>query len=185
MCRIKISGVEFDWPLLKQYRDAYISRLNKIYEHGLDTSHVERKLGVGKLVSRDPQTGLLTVDVNGEEITARHVVLATGSRPNALSFEGAEHMITSDGFFALNQRPRKVALIGAGYIGVELSGVLKGLGVDTSIFVRDKMLRNLDSDIIDVLQKSMKAYGASVRSPMSLLLDCPSLLHAVYRYRCS
>jgi glutathione reductase (NADPH) len=84
--------------------------------------------------------------VGGVTYTADHVVIAVGGKPTVPAIPGAEHCITSDGFFALDARPAKVAVVGAGYIAVELAGIFNALESDTTLFVRgDKALRKFDA----------------------------------------
>lgn len=144
---------------MKKFRDRYIGRLNTIYEDGLDKLKVTRVEGFGQLTSPT------TVQVGDKVITAKHVVVAVGGAPSPLEIPGEELAIDSDGFFALEQRPKKVGVIGAGYIAVELAGVFNGLGSDTSLFVRgDKALRAFDSLISTHLDTCMKKAGVNVVS---------------------
>lgn len=85
------------------------------------------------------------VEVDGKEIQAKNILIAVGGKPLIPNIPGKEHCIDSDGFFELEQLPKKVAVVGAGYIAVELAGVLHGLGSDTTIFCRkDGVLRTFD-----------------------------------------
>lgn len=85
------------------------------------------------------------VEVDGKEIQAKNILIAVGGKPLIPDIPGKEHCIDSDGFFELEQLPKKVAVVGAGYIAVELAGVLAGLGSDTTIFCRrDGVLRTFD-----------------------------------------
>ena len=98
-----------------------------------------------------------TVEVNGETIKAKHIVIATGAHPFIPSVPGAEFGETSDDVFAWEELPTSVAIIGAGYIAVELAGVLHHLGVQTDLFIRrDRVLRSFDSYIIDGLMEEME-----------------------------
>ena len=121
---------EFNWSILKQARDAYIERLNQVYGVGLADNKVDLIPGYARFV--DPHT----VEVNGEQINADHIVIATGGRPILPQIPGAELGITSDGFFELETKPRRVAVVGAGYIAVELAGVLNMLGSEVSLLLR-------------------------------------------------
>ena len=111
-----LSNHEFNWSILKQARDAYIERLNQVYGVGLADNKVDLIPGYARFV--DPHT----VEVNGEQINADHIVIATGGRPILPQIPGAELGITSNGFFELETQPRRVAVVGAGYIAVELAG---------------------------------------------------------------
>jgi glutathione reductase (NADPH) len=89
--------------------------------------------------------------------------VAVGGKPNSLGVPGEEHVIDSDGFFDLDTQPKKVGVLGAGYIAVELAGVFHGLGSETSLFVRgDKALRAFDTMISTQLDKTMKHSGINV-----------------------
>lgn len=138
-----------NWAALKQRRDAYVERLNGIYERNLDKRGVTLIRGYGQLVDRH------TVRVDGQDYKAERLVIATGGRPIVPHIHGAELGITSDGFFELEDRPQRVALLGSGYIAVEFAGMFSALGSDTTILVRkDGVLRNFDAMIREELQRS-------------------------------
>jgi glutathione reductase (NADPH) len=151
-----VESPKFDWGKMKAYRDRYISRLNDIYTSGLDKLNVTRISGMASFEDDH------TVRVGSQLYTAKHILIAVGGEPNDLGVPGDELAITSDGFFELPNQPKKVAVIGAGYIAVELAGVFNGLGTDTSLFVRgNHALRNFDSMLSEHLDKSMKHAGDS------------------------
>lgn len=129
---------------LKENRDKYIQFLHTAYESGLDSNNVEFIKGYGKFVDNH------TVDVDGEEYTADHILIATGGRPKRLDIPGAEYGVDSDSFFELEELPENVAVVGGGYIGVELSGLLRTFGVDTHLFeFLPSVLDTFDSVIKD------------------------------------
>ena len=106
-----------------------------------------------------------TVDVDGVLYTADHITIATGGRPSRPSIEGAEHGIDSDGFFALTEQPEKVAVVGAGYIAVELAGVLHALGSESHLLVRkEKPLRGFDNMLSDTLVEQMAKHGPTLHT---------------------
>jgi len=108
--------------------------------------------------------GPKTVAVAGNEYTADHILIAVGGVPSLPPISGAEHAITSDGFFQLESLPSKVAVVGAGYIGVELAGVLHELGADTTIFFRgDTVLRPFDDMIKSTLMSEMAKNGMKLK----------------------
>ena len=128
-----------DWSALKARRDAYILRLNGMYQNGLDSSDVKIIAGKARFVDAH------TVAVGDAQYEADRIVIATGGRPTVPDIPGAEHGITSDGFFELESRPQRVLVAGSGYVAVELAGVLNGLGSETRVVVRkDSIIRNLD-----------------------------------------
>src|SRR6202043_3052806 len=96
-----------DWPALKRKRDAYVLRLNGIYERNLAAKGVAYVRGAARFLDKS------TVEVNGRRMTARHIVIATGGRATVPQLPGADHGITSDGFFSLEQRPKRVAIVGS------------------------------------------------------------------------
>ncbi|KAJ8309670.1 hypothetical protein KUTeg_011535, partial [Tegillarca granosa] len=105
-----------------------------------------------------------SVEVNGEVYSAKHILIATGGKPHIPNIPGAEHGISSDGFFELEDLPKKVAVVGAGYIAVELAGIFNALGADTSILIRfDKVLRLFDSMVSEVVTNNMKNDGVKIK----------------------
>jgi glutathione reductase (NADPH) len=124
-----------DWPALKRKRDAYVLRLNGIYERNLAAKGVTYVRGAARFLDKS------TVEVNGERITARHIVIATGGKPSVPALPGSEHGITSDGFFSLEQRPKRVAIAGSGYVACELAGAFHELGTQVEIFIRKEHSR--------------------------------------------
>jgi glutathione reductase (NADPH) len=142
-----------DWPGLKARRDAYIERLNGIYERNLDNRGVTYIAGRARFVDAH------TVDVDGISYKADRIVIATGGRPMVPDIPGAEFGITSDGFFELEERPQRVLIAGSGYIAVELAGVFNALGSEVQVVVRkDRVLRSFDamlsSELMDAMDKS-------------------------------
>lgn len=125
-----VGTLAHDWALLKRKRDAYILRLNGIYEHNL------HKRGVEWLRAAARFTGPHTLEAGGRIIEAAHIVIATGGRPMTPPIPGCKLGITSDGFFELPQRPQRVAIVGSGYVAVELGGVFAALGSNVTLVLR-------------------------------------------------
>lgn len=147
----------FSWKKLKQGRNNYIKGITDWYDGYLEKLGIDYIHGFGKLVNKN------TVSVNGEEYTAEHIVLSPGGKPSVPNIKGAEYGITSDGFFELDALPKKVAVIGGGYIGVELAGVLNALGSEVEIFGRaDTLLRGFDPMIQEALDKDYTAHGITL-----------------------
>jgi glutathione reductase (NADPH) len=154
---VEVKG--FDWSKLVESREAYIGRIHKGYDSGLASNGVTVIKGFAKFVDNK------TVEVNGEHYTADHILIAVGGRPSIPHIEGAEHGIDSNGFFELKEQPKRVAVIGAGYIAVELAGVLHGLGTETHLFVRKHSpLRNFDPYIVETLVDVMAAEGPTLHT---------------------
>jgi glutathione reductase (NADPH) len=142
------------WGELKSRRDAYIRRLNAIYEDNLEKRNVALIRGRAQLVDAH------TVAVGDGTLRAGNVVIATGGLPIVPEIPGAEHGITSDGFFQLPERPQRVALVGSGYVSVELAGVFNALGSATTVLVRmDSVLRHFDGLLQEELCKNMQQDG--------------------------
>ena len=132
-------GVNFDWTTFTKKRDAYIEKLNGIYKRNLDNSKVEIIQGLAKFV------GEKKVQVDGNIYSADNILIAVGGRPLVPDIPGAEHGITSDGFFDLQTRPERVVVVGAGYIAVEMAQIFAGLGSQTTLCIRgDNVLRTFD-----------------------------------------
>jgi glutathione reductase (NADPH) len=160
--------IKLDYPLHKKRRDAYILKLDKIYESGLASAGVTKLVGDGSFV--DGHTVAITNDGETQNVTADKILIAVGGRPMLPDIPGMEYAITSDGFFEMEELPSKAVVVGAGYIAVELAGVLNGLGVDTHLVVRKhKALRTFDDDISDHLDKEMQRQGITIhRNTMGL-----------------
>ena len=148
------SDVQFDFTKLRQNREAYIDRARSSYDGSF------KRNGVDLIEGRAHFVDSHTVSVNGELIRAKHIVIATGARPSIPTIPGAELGGSSDDVFAWEQLPESVAILGAGYIAVELAGVLHALGVKTDLFVRrDRPLRGFDSYVVEGLVDEMEKIG--------------------------
>jgi glutathione reductase (NADPH) len=153
--------VVLDYPLLKKRRDAYIVKLNGIYERGLENAGIKRIIGDATFVNA--HTLAITNEGNTQNVTADKVLIAVGGRPNMPPIPGIEHCISSDGFFEMQELPSRAVVVGAGYIAVELAGVLNGLGVDTHLVVRKhKALRTFDEDISNFLDDVMTKNNVTI-----------------------
>jgi glutathione-disulfide reductase len=148
-----------DWQTLLAGRDRYVSNINNYWNGYVRARGISHIQGYAALVDAR------TVEVNGEQYSADHIVLATGSQPVVPPVPGAELGITSDGFFELQQQPRQVAVIGGGYIGVELSGVLNALGSSVTLMaLEDRLMERFDSMISTVLENEMRRQGIRVHT---------------------
>jgi glutathione reductase (NADPH) len=143
-----------DWSTLKSNRDRYVSDLNASYARGLKSNGVTLVQGTARFV------GPKTVEVDGQRFTAKHVVIATGGHPIVPDVPGAELGITSDGFFELERRPDKIAIVGAGYIATELAGMLRTLGSHVTVITRrDHLVMSFDQMVREVLMQQMREDG--------------------------
>ncbi|MBL4764694.1 MAG: glutathione-disulfide reductase [Colwellia sp.] len=155
----KLEQKGFDWSHLVKNREAYIERIHGAYQRGFDANNVTVIHGFAKFVDKN------TVEVDGTLYTADHITIATGGRPSIPDIEGAEFGIDSDGFFALTEQPKSVAVIGAGYIAVELAGVFHGLGTQTHLLVRnEKPLRAFDEMLSTTLVEQMAKHGPTLHN---------------------
>lgn len=156
-----VSVNTFDFQTLKANRQAYIDRIHTSYLNGLKNNGVELLNAYAKFVNAN------TVEAAGERYTAPHILIATGGHAIIPNIPGAEHGITSNGFFELDAMPKRVAVVGGGYIGVELSGIFHALGSETHLFFRGKRpLKNFDSYVVDGLMEIMAQDGPTAH-PMS------------------
>lgn len=150
---------KFDWSKLVESREAYIGRIHTAYDNVLGNNKIEVINGFAKFVDQK------TVEVNGEHYSADHILIAVGGEPTIPNIPGAEHGIDSDGFFALNEQPKRTAVIGAGYIAVEIAGVLHALGTETHLFVRkESPLRSFDPMIVETLVEVMDNEGPTLHT---------------------
>ncbi len=150
---------ETDWQSLVKRREEYIRNINAYWDGYVADSGIHRIDGLGRFVNRN------TVAVNDSHFTADHIVIATGSQPVVPAVAGADLGLTSDGFFELNTLPQRVAVIGGGYIGVELSGVLGALGADVTLLaLEDRIMKLFDPMISHHLQREMRRQGIDIHT---------------------
>jgi glutathione reductase (NADPH) len=147
-----------DWGLLKSKRDAYVRRLNGIYERNLAAKGVAYVRGAARFIDAH------TIEVNGATYRARHMVIATGGKATVPQLPGAALGISSDGFFELPQRPQRAAIIGSGYIACELAGSFHQLGTEVQMFIRkDRLLSHFDVMLGKSLMREVRAQGMTVQ----------------------
>eukprot|EP01087_Luapelamoeba_hula_P006957 TRINITY_DN1703_c0_g1_i2.p1 TRINITY_DN1703_c0_g1~~TRINITY_DN1703_c0_g1_i2.p1 ORF type:complete len:341 (-),score=51.22 TRINITY_DN1703_c0_g1_i2:165-1187(-) len=152
------NDVTFDWRTLIQNKEAELDRLNNVYKNLLSGSGVKTYEGTGKLVDAH------TVQVGEEKITAERILIATGSSPHLPSVPGIEHVITSNEALDLPALPKRVAIVGGGYIACEFAGIFHGCGAKvTQIYRGDLVLRGFDRDCRKAITDEMTADGIDVR----------------------
>jgi len=148
----------FDWSVLIRNKNAEIARLNGIYRRLLENS------GVTILEGRARLTGPNEVEIGGARITARHVLVAVGGWPVVPEIPGREHAITSNEAFFLPDLPKRIVVVGGGYIAVEFAGIFQGLGAKTVQLYRGPLfLRGFDRDIRTTLAEEMRKKGVDLR----------------------
>lgn len=144
----------FSWDHLKRQRAEEISRLNGVYEKILANHEVDRYWGQG--VFQDSHH----IQVGDQLLRGEKIVIATGGWPSIPQFEGHQHVITSNAFFDLPMLPKRCLVLGAGYIGVELAGILAGLGVEVTLAFRGpQILRGFDDEVRDCLAEQLQQQG--------------------------
>ncbi|AOA64332.1 Glutathione oxidoreductase [Komagataella phaffii CBS 7435] len=147
----------FNWTTLKEKRDAYVKRLNGIYERNLEKEGVDYVYGWAKF-NPDGKVEVTLHDGKKAVYSADHILIATGGQtalPSEEQITGVKLGIDSDGFFKLEKQPKRVAIVGAGYIGIEFAGVFNGLGSETHLIIRgDTVLRKFD----DIIQETVTSY---------------------------
>jgi glutathione reductase (NADPH) len=154
-----------DFLALKEARDAYVARLNGIYADNLEKKGIRHVRSAGRISGPGR-----VVDESGRHYEAPHIVIATGGRPRKPEIEGADLGIDSDGFFELESLPSRVAIVGGGYIAVELAGILQALGSRISVFIRrDRLLRGFDSMLAAELMEQMRAGGIEIVTQAELV----------------
>ena len=152
-----VSNNGFDWATLVGKREEFIGGINSWYKSYLSDSDIDEINGHATFVDAH------TLQVGGETYTADHIVISTGGRPITPDVPGSEMGIDSDGFFALTEKPERVAVVGAGYIAVEVAGVLNALGSDVSLYLRKQhFLRSFDAMLREGLMEQMMVDGVSI-----------------------
>jgi glutathione reductase (NADPH) len=147
----------FDWQTLLANKDREIARLNGVYERVLQLA------GVEILRSRATVLGPHEVEVNRKKITAKHILVATGSWPQIPDIRGREHAITSNEAFHLEKLPARALVVGGGYIALEFASIFHGLGVKTTLSYRGKrLLRGFDAEIGSRMAEEMTAKGMKI-----------------------
>ncbi|BFG43057.1 hypothetical protein CerSpe_293310 [Prunus speciosa] len=143
-----------DWSTLMANKNAELQRLTGIYKNVLKNAGVALIEGRGKIV--DPHT----VDVDGKLYSARHILVSVGGRPFIPEIPGIEYAIDSDAALDLPSKPKKIAIVGGGYIAVEFAGIFNGLSSDVHVFIRQKkVLRGFDEEVRDFVQEQMSLRG--------------------------
>lgn len=152
-----IPAQTFDWKILRANEEKEVARLNGIYRHLLEKADVEIIDGRATIVSPN------TVRVGGRDVTAERIAIATGGAPRRPAIRGAELGMISDDIFVLEQLPRSIAIIGAGYIACEFASIFRALGVDTTLIARgERLLPHFDRECGLFLQNEMARSGVRI-----------------------
>lgn len=152
-------GVKHDWSKLIENKNTELDRLNSIYLNILKNNNVVLKEGHGVLIDEH------TVEVSGNRITTENILIAVGGWPSMPSIPGIEYAISSNEALELNALPKRMVIVGGGYIAVEFSGIFAGLGVEVTEIIRaDNILRGFDIDMRTSLSKEMEKRGITIKS---------------------
>lgn len=155
----QVHGGEFDWSLFKAQLDDELTRLEGVYRGNLERAGVE--IFDSRAVLADPHTVRLA---DGTEKTARHILIATGGRPFVPEFPGSELAITSNDVFLFESLPKRILIVGGGYIACEFACILNGLGVEVTQFYRGaQILRGFDDEARGHIAGAMCAQGVDLR----------------------
>ena len=153
----------FDWTTMKKSIDREVERLSKIYQKLLNDKSVDVFHKGGKLINPH------TVKIGEKLITSKKILIAAGSKASVLNIPGKEHILTSKEVFNLEKLPRKVLIVGGGYIAVEFAGIFNGLGSQTTMAIRkDHVLRGFDQNCREFLQEEMLKKGISIKTQTTI-----------------
>lgn len=152
-----VSEPEFDWSRLLAQKNREIERLQGIYENLLANTGVSVFEGQARLLDAH------TVRVNAQDYRCERILIATGGWPSIPDIPGKEYVVSSNEMFALQELPKRILVVGGGYIAVEFAGIMHGLGVDTTLCYRgDKLLRGFDEDIRTFVAQEMAKKGIDI-----------------------
>jgi glutathione reductase (NADPH) len=160
-----VPKTHMDWPKLIATKNKELDRLNGIYNNILSSNGVETILGRGVIIDAH------TVEIAGKRYTAKHILIAVGGWPTLPNLPGIEHAITSNEALELPELPRRMVIVGGGYIAVEFAGIFAGLGVEVTEIIRaDRLLRGFDDDLRSELEREMVKRGINILS--STTVEC-------------
>ncbi|MEO7324548.1 MAG: glutathione-disulfide reductase [Dokdonella sp.] len=165
----ELTPAALDWEAFVTRRDRYIANIHVSYRRRFS------ELGIRLICERGEFLDANRIAAGKHELGAEHVLVATGTRPQRSAINGARLGIDSDGFFELRRCPRRVAVVGSGYVAVELAGVLRALGSEVTLVARgERLLRTFDHELGNALAQSMQARGIALalgRNPIEALRD--------------
>src|SRR5690349_7328308 len=148
-----------DWASLIAAKNKEIDRLEGVYRDLLKNSGVALIEGRGRLVDAH------TIEVGAKQFTAAKILVSTGAHPVLPAIPGIEHAITSNEALDLPALPRRIVIVGGGYIAVEFAGIFQGLGAEVCLIIRgDELLRGFDDDVRVALAQELRARGIDIRA---------------------
>ncbi len=156
---IQVQKQTFDWDALVKGRDRYIDMINTSWNRTIDRQGIDKIDGFAHFINAN------TIEVNGTQYTADHIVIATGGQPIVPDLPSSDLGITSDDFFELKTQPQKIAIIGGGYIAIELAGVMQALGSQVELILRgDHALKAFDPLISTTVMENLKKQGVTIHT---------------------
>jgi glutathione reductase (NADPH) len=144
----------FNWEHFRQLRTDYIDGIKGRYQKRLDEVGVHWRREAGRFVSNDT-----IATSSGDELSAKQIVIATGARPHRIDVPGFELGLISDDMFALHEQPRRIGIVGGGYIAMEFAGLLRALGSEVTVHARGRLLGGFDSEMVNELEQRMTEQG--------------------------
>lgn len=151
-----INNTEFSWQTLKANKDSEISRLNNIYGNVLENNKVTLYTGYAEFLNDN------TLRVNNQKLTAKKILITTGSRPSIPELPGQEYIETSDNFFHWDELPKSISIVGSGYIAVEIASILSQWGVQVNLIIRNTVLRSFDRELADTLTSELQTHNINI-----------------------
>ena len=153
----KIAPGEFDWKKMITAVHGEVHRLNDIYQRMIDSAQVKLYTQYAKLLDAH------TLEVGDEKVTAERILIAVGGHPVKPDIPGIEHTISSDGMFELAEQPKRMVILGGGYIGCEFAGIMNGLGTEVTMVIRkEQILHGFDEDLRDELHEALQKDGIKI-----------------------
>ncbi|MDB5881769.1 MAG: NADPH-glutathione reductase, partial [Ramlibacter sp.] len=158
----QVGAPRFDWQVLRANRAREITRLNGVYQQLLHGAGVHIVNGWAQITG--PHSVKVQQASGHQQFNARHILVATGGRPSVPSFPGCEHVVTSDGMFDLEPFPRRLLVVGGGYIACEFASIFNGLGAEvTQLYRGEQILRGFDREVRDFIAQEMGKHGVQLR----------------------
>jgi glutathione reductase (NADPH) len=151
------TAVSLDWEHFRGLRQRYIAGINQRYAKRLKENNIDVVQQAGHFVAAG------TIELtDGSRLTAAHIVIATGARPRRLDLPGFDLGMVSDDMFELSAMPRRMAIVGGGYIAVEFAGMLKALGAEVDVLASGSLLKGFDAEVVQALTKNMEVQGIRI-----------------------
>ena len=156
-------NINFNWTTLKESVDREVERLSKIYQSLLANKNVETFYERGKILDQH------TLLIGSKKVTAKNIIISSGSKPATINLPGKEHILHSQDVFNMEKLPSRILIVGGGYIAVEFAGIFNGLGSKTSLAIRKShILRGFDQGVREFLQEEMIKKGIDIKTETTI-----------------